>query len=100
MKILFFQIQVSLRGNEIISLECECPRGSYKCSHAAAIIIHGIHNLIRTDFECKWKKQKAPKDVKSIEELFPCPKEYKCLKREVNDDDRSWFYQELKKYQW
>lgn len=48
--------------------------------------------------ECEWKKQKAHKQVKSVEELYPCPKEYSCLRREVNDEDRSWFYQELKKY--
>ncbi|XP_065056838.1 uncharacterized protein LOC135685036 [Rhopilema esculentum] len=98
MKNKSYKVTVFLRNDEIISSECECPRGSYKCAHAAAIIIHGIHNLSRTDVECEWKKQKAPLDVKSVEELYPCPKEYNCLKREVNDDDRSWFYQELKKY--
>ena len=36
--------------------------------------------------------------MKSVEELYPCSKEYNCLKREVNEEDRSWFYQELKKY--
>ncbi|KAJ7365930.1 hypothetical protein OS493_002666 [Desmophyllum pertusum] len=35
--------------NEIKSSECECPRGKFKCSHAAALFIHGIHNLSRTD---------------------------------------------------
>eukprot|EP00795_Rhopilema_esculentum_P005378 gene5378-553_t len=98
MKNKFYKVTVFLRNDEIISSECECPRGSYKCAHAAAIIIHGIHNLSRTDVECEWKKQKASLDVKSVEELYPCPKEYNCLKRQFNDDDRSWFYQELKKY--
>ena len=36
--------------------------------------------------------------MKSVEELYPCPKEYNCLRREINEEDRSWFYQELKKY--
>ena len=48
--------------------------------------------------ECEWKKQKAPEKVKPVEELYPCSKEYNCLTREVNGEDRSWFYQELKKY--
>ena len=48
--------------------------------------------------ECEWKKQKAPDQVKSVEELYPCPKEYNCLGREISNEDRSWFYQELKKY--
>ena len=48
--------------------------------------------------ECEWKKQKAPDQVKSVEELYPCPKEYNCLEREISNEDRSLFYQELKKY--
>lgn len=91
-------MQICLRGNEIKSTECECPRGAFRCSHAAALAIHSIHHISRTDVECTWKKQKAPDTVKSVEELYPCPKEYNCIKREVNADDRSWFYQELKKY--
>ena len=48
--------------------------------------------------ECEWKEQKAPDQVKSVEELYPCPKEYNCLRREISNEDRSWFYQEFKKY--
>ena len=36
--------------------------------------------------------------MKPVEELYPCSKEYNCLTREENGEDRSWFYQELKKY--
>ena len=54
-------------------------------------MIYGIHNLSRTDVECEWKKQKAPEQVKPVEELYPCSKEYNCLTREVNGEDRSWF---------
>ena len=45
----------------------------------------------------KAKGSRASK-VKPVEELYPCSKEYNCLTREVNGEDRSWFYQELKKY--
>ena len=92
------QLQVYLRDSEILSSDCECPRGDHKCPHAAAIVIHGIHNLSRTDVECKWKKQKPSKEVKSFEEMYPCTKKYQCLKRDVSEEDRSWFFQELKNY--
>ena len=38
--------------NVIRSSECVCPRGKFKCSHAAALFIHGIYNVSRTDVEC------------------------------------------------
>ena len=31
-------------------------------------------------------------------ELCPCSKKCTCLRRDVNGEDCSWFYQELKKY--
>ena len=43
---------------EIKSMECECPRGAFKCSHTTALFIHGIYNLSRTDVECQWRKRK------------------------------------------
>ena len=54
MKVLieFLISQVYLDENFTIrSSECECPRGEFKCSHAAALFIRGIHNLSRTDIE-------------------------------------------------
>lgn len=90
--------KINLRGGEIVSLQCECPRREYKCSHAAALAIQSIHNLSRTNVLCEWKKQKAPGQVKSVEELYPCPKENSCLKRDVTNEDRAWLYGELKKY--
>ena len=47
----------------------------------------------------RMEKAKAPEQVKPVEELYPCSRpERDSLKRELNSDDRSWFYQELKKY--
>ena len=60
-------------------------------------MIYGIYNLSHMDVECEWKKQKAPEQVKPVEMLYPCSMEYNCLTREGNGEDRSWFYQELKK---
>ena len=44
----------------IKSSGCECPRGAYKCSHDAALFIHGIYYLSRTDVVCSWKKGMHP----------------------------------------
>ena len=30
--------------------------------------------------------------------MYPCTKKYQCLKRDVSEEDRSWFFQELKNY--
>jgi len=88
---------VYLEDNKIVNTECECPRGSYKCSHAAALFIHGIHNLSRTDIECSWKKQKVPVVVKSISEMYPPPKNYNPLEKEV-EQAKAVFYNDLKAY--
>ena len=59
----------------ITSTECECPRGEFKCSHAAALFIYGIHNLSRTDMECQWKRKKSSTSShQSVSEMFPVPK--------------------------
>ena len=63
-------------NNNIKSTECECPRGAFKCSHAAAIFVYGIHNLGRTDTECQWKN----------------------LGRQPAREDRAALYDDLKKY--
>lgn len=82
----------------IKSTECECPRGAFKCSHAAALYIYGIHNLSRTDVECQWKKKKVSKTTQSAAEMFPVSKQYEPLTRKPNDSDRAWLYNELRQY--
>ena len=81
----------------IVKTECECPHGSYKCSHAAALFIHGIHTLSRTDIECSLKKQKVPVVVKSISEIYPPPKNDNPLEKEV-EQAKAVFYNHLKAY--
>ena len=93
----YFYNKVYLEDNKIVNTECECPRGSYKCSHAAALFIHGIHNLSRTDIECSWKKQKVPVVVKSISEMYPPPTNYNPLEKEV-EQAKAVFYKDLKAY--
>lgn len=93
-----YKVTINLHASEISSTQCNCPRGEYKCSHAAALAIYCIHNISRTDVQCEWKKQKGPDKTEPVEEIYPSPKEYICLKREVTDEDRAWLYGELKRY--
>ena len=76
-------------NNNIKSTECECPRGAFKCSHAAAIFVYGIHNLSRTDTECQWKKKKSTPSVEAASEMFPPPKKYNPLGRQPAREDRA-----------
>ena len=98
MLLLIPSMQIYLSDGNITSKDCDCPRGAYKCSHAAAIVIHAIHNLSRTDMEFSWKRQKLTDVVKSASELYPPSREYNPLKRTVTAEDRSWLYGELRQY--
>lgn len=84
----------------IKSTECECPRGAFKCSHAAAVFIYAIHHVSRTDIECRWNKPKKPTcpAVRDVTEMFPPPKQYCALSREPTQADRSSIYRSLCKY--
>eukprot|EP00795_Rhopilema_esculentum_P003579 gene3579-12017_t len=42
----------------IKSTQSECPRGEFKCSHAAALFIHAINSISVTDVECSWKSRR------------------------------------------
>ena len=85
---------------EIKSTECECPRGAYKCSHAVALFIYGIHNISRTDVECQWRKRKSNTSLSSqaVAEMFPPPKKYIPLSRKPTEIDRAELYRDLKEY--
>ncbi|KAJ8349317.1 hypothetical protein SKAU_G00244470 [Synaphobranchus kaupii] len=90
-------VVISLNSDEIASTSCECPRGSVKCSHSAALAIFAHHNLGPTDQECKWKKPAGPKEVKSAQDLFPTSRSYDPLSRPVTDGDRQCLREELQK---
>ena len=85
---------------DIKTTDCECPRGAFKCSHAAALFIHRIHHLSRTDVECQWQKRKSNTSLanQSVSELFPPPKRYSALTRTSTHADRSALYDDLKRY--
>ena len=85
----------------IKSTECECPRGEFKCSHAAAMFIYGIHNLSRTDVECQWRRKKTVATVQAASQMFPLPenkKDYSPLSRAPRNEDREWLYRQLRQY--
>ena len=72
-----------------------------KCSHAAALFVHGIHNnLSRTDVECQWRKRKSSASLSSqaVSEMFPPPKKYTPLSRKPTDIDRAELYKDLTEY--
>lgn len=94
-----FQIYLD-ESNNVKSTECDCPRGAFKCSHAACVFVYGIWNLSRTDVECSWKKRKTTSlSQMSIEEMFPPTKQgYECLIRKPNQEDRAELYSQLRQY--
>ena len=90
-------LQGILRG-EVHATECECPRGQFKCSHAAALFVHAIHNLSRTDVECQWKRKKSTPSHQSATEMFPPKRAYKPLSRSPTTEDRDNLYNDLRSY--
>ena len=73
----------------IASTHCECPRGSFKCSHAAALAIFATHNIGPTDLECKWKKPTCGKEVNSAHKMYHRDKDYLPLPSgSVTEDKR------------
>ncbi|XP_049416267.1 uncharacterized protein LOC125878853 [Epinephelus fuscoguttatus] len=94
--LLVMHLKVSTGEEGIISTQCECPQGDYKCSHAAALAIFAVHNISRTDTATQWKKPKAAKRTHHVEELFPpLSKSYNPLTREPTAKDRAWLRNRL-----
>ena len=72
---------------------------NFKCSHAAALFIPGIHKLSRTDVECQWKRPKQKGETpKAACDFFSATKAYSVLNREPTSEDREWLYNELVEY--
>lgn len=95
-----YNVTIYLNDNQIKSTDCECPRGVYKCSHAAALFLHGYHNLSRTDVECAWKKPKTKEVTHTVEQMYQSTmvKEFNPFKEEPSDAGRARFYDDLKAY--
>ena len=69
----------------------------FKCSHAAALFIHDLYNLSRTDIECQWKKRKAKNSLlPSVQEMSPPAKPAYCaLLRDSTREEGSELFQRL-----
>jgi hypothetical protein len=52
---VFSQVTIN-DGEKLGAMSCTCPRGAYKCSHIACIMIHIAMNVSSTDTECAWRK--------------------------------------------
>ena len=85
-------MEVYLCDGQIKSTDCKCARGAYKCSRAATLFIHDIHNLSRTDVECTWKKTKTSDVPRSLAQLYPPPKDYNPLLEDLQATDRVDLY--------
>ena len=57
--------------------------------------IFAIHNVSVTDQQCSWKRPGQSKDVWTVKELYPPPKKYKALSREVTSQEKADFQQGL-----
>ena len=66
----------------------------------AALFIHGIQNLSRTDVECNWKKRKAttPLSWQAVGDVFPPRKQHSCLSRNPTQSDRPALCRDLQEY--
>eukprot|EP00795_Rhopilema_esculentum_P009877 gene9877-18466_t len=101
------EVRASMKGKVYVdesylikSTQCECPRGEFKCSHAAALFIHTINSISVTDVECSWKKQKTDNfSTHVVSELYqPRGPEYVPLTREPDDEDKFALYADLCNY--
>ena len=70
-------------------------------SYCTVIFIYRIHNLSRTDVECQWRVKKTVVTVQTASQMFPLPenkKDYSPLSWEPRNEDREWFYHQLRQY--
>ncbi|KAK7153600.1 hypothetical protein R3I94_007097 [Phoxinus phoxinus] len=76
----------------IISSACDCARGEFKCSHAAALVIFAMWEISSTDVECQWKKPQSSKVIQPVSELYPQREAtYNPLARDITSEDVDWF---------
>ena len=88
------------RDGGILSAVCQCPRGTWICSHmAAAAIFANRTGLSKTDLPSSWitKPKKATKiDSQAIADFFPHPKpSYRATSRKATQQDKELFHRKL-----
>ncbi|KAF3836942.1 hypothetical protein F7725_004406 [Dissostichus mawsoni] len=52
------------------SAVCDCARGLYNSSHAAALAIFAMWQISSTDVECQWRKPGTSKVVQPVSQLY------------------------------
>ena len=86
------------RDGGILSAVCQCPRGTWICSHMAAAAINRT-GLSKTDLPSSWiaKPKKATKiDSQAIADFFPHPKpSYRATSRKATQQDKEFFHRKL-----
>ncbi|XP_034086548.1 uncharacterized protein LOC117555703 isoform X2 [Gymnodraco acuticeps] len=79
------------------SAVCDCARGMYKCSHAAALAIFAMWQISSTDVECQWRKPGTSKVVQPVSQLYQQQEEtYNPLARDIATQDVDWFRSALR----
>ena len=102
MKDKCYSVAIIVDGEGGISeASCDCPRGSWLCSHMAATAIYANKKgLSKTDLPNSWisrPKRNATIESKTMADFFP-PKrpEYRATSRSVTKEDKAFFYNALK----
>ncbi|XP_065922660.1 uncharacterized protein [Magallana gigas] len=99
-----YKVQIFLENEDddagtIISSTCECPMGQFRCHHVAAALLFGYKRASKTDVKCSWikhPKSAPPKSTTTMAEMYPPrQQDYRALKREMTDADRSYLYDQL-----
>ncbi|KAM7315155.1 uncharacterized protein ISCGN_004938 [Ixodes scapularis] len=76
---------------------CNCPRGSLRCHHMAALLLFAHKNISCTDRACTWTMKTTSKDrqVGPVETLIPSPSTSASLDRPVSEEDKDWIRSRL-----
>ena len=102
MKDRSYKVGLNIDGKgSILSATCECPRGNWICSHMAAAAIHvNKKGFSKTDLPNSWiarpKTGERKEGVKTMRDLFkPSKPAYRATSRQVTEEDRQSFLQDL-----
>jgi hypothetical protein len=74
---------------------CGCPRGQFRCSHLAALLLYSNKNASSTDRICQWAQKKPDSAIQTIDEMFPARK-FTSLSTSLAGDFHEQLYRRLK----
>ena len=97
-----YSVAITVDGEGgILDASCDCPRGSWLCSHMAATAIHANKKgLSKADLPKSWisrPKKNAKIECRTISYSFP-PKrsEYRATSRNLTKEDKMFLYNALR----